>query len=37
MGPTLMRAVTHIDIDRAMIDEAISASAAVAAAAPSRA
>ena len=30
-----MRAVTHIDIDRAMIDEAISASA-VAAAAPIR-
>ena len=37
MGPTLMRAVTHIDIDRAMIDEAVTASAAVAAAAPSRA
>ena len=37
MGPTLMRAVTHIDIDRAMINEAIAASAAVAMAAPSRA
>ncbi len=31
MGPDLMRAVTHLDIDAAMIDEAIAACAAVAA------